>query len=152
MRWARTKTAPRERTNSRDLYVSTKYFTIMKKRTFYLASMAALLNLNAASAQEPVKEEAQEVAVEQTEEKKDGFFKRAFRDMKESARLQHKIDKANFEATKLENKAAFQEQKRKSNPKVRTAAERQRMENELQAAQERKEAAQRKLDSVRNAK
>ena len=122
----------------------------MKKRTFYLASMAALLNLNAASAQEPVKEEAQEVAVEQTEEKKDGFFKRAFRDMKESARLQHKIDKANFEATKLENKAAFQEQKRKSNPKVRTAAERQRMENELQAAQERKEAAQRKLDSVRN--
>lgn len=124
----------------------------MKKRTFYLASMAALLNLNAASAQEPVKEEAQEVAVEQTEEKKDGFFKRAFRDMKESARLQHKIDKANFEATKLENKAAFQEQKRKSNPKVRTAAERQRMENELQAAQERKEAAQRKLDSVRNAK
>lgn len=124
----------------------------MKKRTFYLASMAALLNLNAANAQEPVKEEAQEVAVEQTEEKKDGFFKRAFRDMKESARLQHKIDKANFEATKLENKAAFQEQKRKSNPKVRTAAERQRMENELQAAQERKEAAQRKLDSVRNAK
>ena len=124
----------------------------MKKRTFYLASMAALLNLNAANAQEPVKEEAQEVAVEQTEEKKDGFLKRAFRDMKESARLQHKIDKANFEATKLENKAAFQEQKRKSNPKVRTAAERQRMENELQVAQERKEAAQRKLDSVRNAK
>lgn len=124
----------------------------MKKRTFYLASMAALLNLNAANAQEPVKEEAQEVAVEQTEEKKDGFFKRAFRDMKESARLQHKIDKANYEATKLESKAFYQEQKRKSNPKVRTAAERQRMENELEVAQERKEAAQRKLDSVRNAK
>lgn len=122
----------------------------MKKRTFYLASMATLLSINAANAQEPVKEEAQEVAVEQTEEKKDGFFKRAFRDMKESARLQHKIDKANFEATKLENKAFYQEQKRKSNPKVRTAAERQRMENELQAAQERKEAAQRKLDSIRN--
>lgn len=124
----------------------------MKKRTFYLASMATLLSINAANAQEPVKEEAQEVVVEQTEEKKDGFFKRAFRDMKESARLQHKIDKANFEATKLENKAAFQEQKRKSNPKVRTAEERKRMENELEAAQERKEAAQRKLDSVRNAK
>lgn len=124
----------------------------MKKRTFYLASMATLLSISAANAQEPVKEEAQEVVVEQTEEKKDGFFKRAFRDMKESARLQHKIDKANFEATKLENKAFYQEQKRKSNPKVRTAAERQRMENELEAAQERKEAAQRKLDSVRNAK
>ena len=124
----------------------------MKKRTFYLASMATLLSINAANAQEPVKEEAQEVAVEQTEEEKDGFFKRAFRDMKENARLQHKIDKANFEATKLENKAFYQEQKRKSNPKVRTAEERQRMENELEAAQERKEAAQRKLDSVRNAK
>lgn len=131
----------------------------MKKRTFYLASMATLLSINAANAQEPVKEEAQVVeqqteqqAEEQTEEKKDGFFKRAFRDMKENARLQHKIDKANFEATKLENKAFYQEQKRKSNPKVRTAEERKRMENELEAAQERKEAAQRKLDSVRNAK
>lgn len=124
----------------------------MKKRTFYLASMATLLSINAANAQEPVKEEAQEVVVEQTEEEKDGFFKRAFRDMKENARLQHKIDKANFEATKLENKAFYQEQKRKSNPKVRTAEERKRMENELEAAQERKEAAQRKLDSVRNAK
>ena len=131
----------------------------MKKSTFYLASMAALLNLNAANAQEPVKEEAQVVeqqteqqAEEQTEEKKDGFFKRAFRDMKESARLQHKIDKANYEATKLESKAFYQEQKRKSNPKVRTAEERKRMENELEAAQERKDAAQRKLDSVKNAK
>lgn len=124
----------------------------MKKRTFYLASMATLLSINAANAQEPVKEEAQEVAVEQTEEKKDGFFKRAFRDMKESARLQHKIDKANFEATKLENKAAFQEQKRKSNPKVRTAEERKRMENELEAANQRKEEAQRKLDSIKGAK
>lgn len=124
----------------------------MKKRTFYLASMATLLSINAANAQEPVKEEAQEVAVEQTEEKKDGFFKRAFRDMKESARLQHKIDKANFEATKLESKAFYQEQKRKSNPKVRTAEERQRMENELEAAKERKETAQRKLDSIKGAK
>lgn len=124
----------------------------MKKRTFYLASMATLLSINAANAQEPVKEEAQEVVVEQTEEKKDGFFKRAFRDMKESARLQRKIDKANFEATKLESKAFYQEQKRKSNPKVRTAEERKRMENELEAANQRKEEAQRKLDSIKGAK
>ena len=129
----------------------------MKKRTFYLASMAALLSMNAANAQEPVKEEAQVVeqqteqqAEEQTEEKKDGFFKRAFRDMKESARLQHKIDKANYEATKLESKAFYQEQKRQSNPKVRTAAEKARMEQELEAAEQRKAEAQAKLDSIKN--
>ena len=48
--------------------------------------------------------------------KKDNFFKRAFRDMKESAKLQRQIDKANYQATKLETKAFYQEQKRKSNP------------------------------------
>lgn len=128
----------------------------MKKRilsagTFALASMATLLSIAPVNAQEPIKEEAQVVVEEQqTEEKKDGFFKRAFRDMKESARLQHKIDKANYEATKLESKAFYQEQKRKSNPKVRTAEERKRMESELEAANKRVEEAQRKLDSIKN--
>lgn len=128
----------------------------MKKRTFKasvfsIASMAALLALTPSNAQEPVKEEVQVVAEEQqTEEKKEGFLRRAFRDMKESARLQHKIDKANYEATKLESKAFYQEQKRLSNPKVRTAEERKRMENELDAANKRVEEAQRKLDSIKN--
>lgn len=87
---------------------------------------------------------------EQQEEKKVGFFRRAFRDMKESARLQHKIDKANYEATKLETKAFYQEQKRLSKPSVRSAAERERMELQLQEANRRKEEAQAKLDSIRN--
>lgn len=126
----------------------------MKKKIFptgvlMAASMATLMSVASLNAQEPIKEEVQEVA-EVKEEKRDGFFKRAFRDMKESARLQHKIDKANYEATKLESKAFYQEQKRKSNPKVRTAEERKRMERELDAANKRKEEAQRKLDSIRN--
>ena len=128
----------------------------MKKRmfkagAFYLASMATLLSAANLSAEEPVKEETQQTIVveEQTEEKKEGFFKRAFRDMRENARLQHKIDKANYEATKLESKAFYQEQKRKSNPKVRTAAERERMERELEAANQRKAEAQAKLDSIK---
>lgn len=128
----------------------------MKKRkfkagAFYLTSMATLLSAANLSAQEPVKEQTQQTTLveEQTEEKKDGFFKRAFRDMKESARLQHKIDKANYEATKLESKAFYQEQKRKSNPTVRTAAERERMERELEAANQRKAEAQAKLDSIK---
>lgn len=112
----------------------------------------AMLLASAANAQEntTATQNEQQVQTEQQAEKKDGFFKRAFRDMKESARLQRKIDKANYEATKLESKAFYQEQKRLSNPKVRTAAEKARMEQELQAANERKQAAQAKLDSIRN--
>lgn len=35
-----------------------------------------------------------------TEKEKAGFFKQAFRDMKESAKRQREIDKANFKAQK----------------------------------------------------
>ena len=121
------------------------------KKEIVMASMAMIL-ASAANAQEntTATQNEQQVQTEQQAEKKDGFFKRAFRDMKESARLQRKIDKANYEATKLESKAFYQEQKRLSNPKVRTATEKARMEQELQAANERKQAAQAKLDSIRN--
>ena len=120
------------------------------KKEIVMASMAMLL-ASAANAQEntTATQNEQQVQTEQQAEKKEGFFKRAFRDMKESARLQRKIDKANYEATKLESKAFYQEQKRLSNPKVRTASEKARMERELQAANERKQAAQAKLDSIR---
>ncbi len=121
------------------------------KKEIVMASMAMLL-ASAANAQEntTATQNEQQVQTEQQAEKKEGFFKRAFRDMKESARLQRKIDKANYEATKLESKAFYQEQKRLSNPKVRTATEKARMEQELQAANERKQAAQAKLDSIKN--
>ena len=42
-------------------------------------------------------------------EKKENFFKKAFREMKESAKSQHEVDKANFEAVKAESKANFEE-------------------------------------------
>lgn len=42
-------------------------------------------------------------------EKKENFFKKAFRDMKESAKAQHEVDKANFAAAKAEAKANFEE-------------------------------------------
>ena len=75
------------------------------------------------------------MAQEQTQEtEKPGFFKQAFRDMKESAKRQREIDKANFKAQKMETKAFYQEQKRLSNPKVRSAAEKQRMERQLAEA------------------
>ena len=42
------------------------------------------------------------------------FLKKAFRDMKESAKAQHEVDKANFEAVKAESKANFEENRGKN--------------------------------------
>lgn len=81
--------------------------------------------------------------------KKEGFMRRAFRDMQESARLQHQINKANFKAQTLETKAFYQEQKRLSDPKVRTQAERERMLKELDEANKRLAAAQEKVDAIK---
>lgn len=83
------------------------------------------------------------------ETKKEGFMKKAFRDMKESARLQRQIDRANFQAVKLETKAFYQEQKRLSKPSVRTAAEKERMQKELEAANKRVVEAKAKVDAAK---
>lgn len=85
----------------------------------------------------------------QEETKQDGFMKRAFRDMKESAKLQHQIDRANFQAVKLETKAFYEEQKRLSKPSVRTIAEKERMQRELEVANNRVKEAQAKVDSAK---
>lgn len=45
-------------------------------------------------------------------EEKKGFFKRAFDDMKESAKKQKEIDKENFEAIKKDSKERFNEAKK----------------------------------------
>ena len=42
-------------------------------------------------------------------EKKENFIKKAFREMGESAKAQHEVDKANFAASKAEAKANFEE-------------------------------------------
>lgn len=42
------------------------------------------------------------------------FLKKAFSDMKASAKMQHKIDKANFEAVKAESQAHFEENRGKN--------------------------------------
>ena len=95
---------------------------------------------------------AQDAKTETAEPEKKGFFRKAFRDMKESAKLQHQIDKANFEATKLESKAFFYEQKYQSKPTARTDAEKERMQRELDAANNRVKEAQEKLDAAKGRK
>lgn len=65
------------------------------------------------------------------------FFKNAFRDMAESARAQHEVDKANFAAVKAESKANFEEAKAMSKPSVRKAAEQAKRQEQIDAANER---------------
>ena len=75
-------------------------------------------------------------AQEQTKEtEKPGFFKQAFRDMKESAKRQREIDKANFKAQKMETKAFYQEQE---------------YQKQMAEAKARQEAAQKRIDEAKD--
>ena len=89
-------------------------------------------------------------AQEQTKEtEKPGFFKQAFRDMKESAKRQREIDKANFKAQKMETKAFYQEQKAKRNPEVRKMVQEQEYQKQMAEAKARQEAAQKRIDEAK---
>ena len=91
------------------------------------------------------------IAQEQTQEtEKPGFFKQAFRDMKESAKRQREIDKANFKAQKMETKAFYQEQKAKRNPEVRKMVQEQEYQQQMSEAKARQAAAQKRIDEARN--
>lgn len=92
-------------------------------------------------------------------EKKENFFKRAFKDMAESAKAQHEVDKANLEAVKAESKANFEEnigtntfkrakanakaswEEAKMTPKARQEKVRKEQEEQIAAAKARTEAA-----------
>ena len=91
------------------------------------------------------------MAQEQTQETdKPGFFKQAFRDMKESAKRQREIDKANFKAQKMETEAFYQEQKAKRNPEVRKMVQEQEYQQQMSEAKARQEAAQKRIDEAKN--
>ncbi|MBQ7020344.1 MAG: hypothetical protein IJN30_05020 [Bacteroidales bacterium] len=87
-----------------------------------------------------------------TEKEKVGFFKQAFRDMKESAKRQREIDKANFKAQKLETKAFYQEQKAMRNPEVRKGVQEQEYQQKIAEAKARQEAAQKRIDEAKGNK
>ena len=91
------------------------------------------------------------MAQEQTQEtEKPGFFKQAFHDMKESAKRQREIDKANFKAVKLETKAFYQEQKAKRSPEVRKMVQKQEYQQRMAETKARQEAAQKRIDEAKN--
>ena len=88
------------------------------------------------------------------------FFKNAFSDMKESAKAQHEVDKANFEAVKAESKANFEENRfhnsferakemgkqswedAKMSPSERAEKMQEDRDAQIKAAEERKAAAE----------
>ena len=97
------------------------------------------------------------------------FFKCTFSDMKESAKAQHEVDKANFEAVKAESKANFEENrfqntferakqnskeswenaKAMSNQETRKAMEQEKRDEAIKAANERKLAAEKRYEEAK---
>ena len=77
-----------------------------------------------------------------------GFFKKAFQDMKENAKAQHEVDKANFAAVKAESKANWEEAKAMGDPERRIAVLQAERDEQIAAAKERQAEAQARIDSV----
>jgi hypothetical protein len=74
------------------------------------------------------------------------FFKNAFSDMKESAKAQHEVDKANFEAVKAESKANFEENRGKNAYKKAKADAKKHWDEAHLSIEERKALDQQKRD------
>ena len=75
------------------------------------------------------------------------FFKKAFQDMKESAKQQHEVDKANFAAVKAESKAQWEEAK--ISPKARQAKMQEEREAQIEEANARKAAAEERIEKAK---
>lgn len=76
------------------------------------------------------------------------FLKKAFEDMKNSAKAQHEVDKAQFEAVKAESKAQWEEAK--MTPAGRQAKMQEEREAQIAAAKERTAAAQTRINAAKN--
>ena len=77
------------------------------------------------------------------------FFKKAFDDMKESAKAQHEVDKANFAAVKAESKANWEEAKAMGKPETRKAVMQAQRDEQIAAARARAEEAQGRIDALK---
>lgn len=78
-----------------------------------------------------------------------GFFKNAMKDIKENAKSQHEVDKANLAAFKAESKAQWEEAKAQGRPDtVKRIIQIQHTE-ELADAQKRITAANSRIESTK---
>ena len=75
------------------------------------------------------------------------FFKNAFKDMKNSAKEQHKVDKANFEAAKAESRANWEEAK--MSPAQRQKLMQEEREKQIKEANQRKAEAEARIANAK---
>ena len=78
------------------------------------------------------------------------FFKRAFSDMKKSAKAQHEVDKAQFNAAKAEAKANWEEAK--MSPYARQELMQKERDKQIAEANERTRIAQERIDYAKSTK
>ena len=78
------------------------------------------------------------------------FFKNAFSDMKQSAKEQHKVDRANFAAAKAEAKAQWEEAKTMGRPETMKKIQKEKRDAQIAEANERIAAAQKRIDEAKN--
>lgn len=78
------------------------------------------------------------------------FLKKAFNDMKESAKAQHEVDKANFAAVKAESKAQWEEAKAMGDPETHKKMMQAQREEQIKEANERKAAAEERINAIKN--
>ncbi|MBQ4150571.1 MAG: hypothetical protein IJC81_02060 [Clostridia bacterium] len=78
------------------------------------------------------------------------FLKKAFQDMKESAKAQHEVDKANFAAAKAESKAQWEEAKAVGNPETHKKMMQAERDKQIAKANERKVAAEARINAAKN--
>lgn len=76
------------------------------------------------------------------------FFKKAFRDMKESAKAQHEVDKANLNAVRAESRAQWEEAK--LSPAARQEMIQREREEQIAAANARTEAANERINKAKD--
>jgi len=75
------------------------------------------------------------------------FFKKAFSDMKESAKAQHEVDKANFASAKAESRATWEEAK--MSPSQRQKMMQKEREAQIAEANKRKEEAEARIANAK---
>lgn len=78
------------------------------------------------------------------------FLKKAFGDMKESAKAQHEVDKAQFNAVKAESKANWEEAKAMGKPETAKKIMQEKRDEQIKEANERIAAAQKRTDDLKN--
>lgn len=80
------------------------------------------------------------------------FFKNAFKDMNESAKAQHEVDKANFEPVKTEAKAQWEETKSMGKSETYKTAIQAECDKQIANAKARTAAAQERINAVKDLK